>query len=104
MHTQFRRGVIEMCVLSLIYEKDRYGYDIVNELSDHIDVTKGTVYPILSRLKKQKLFENYLKESDEGPIRKYYTLTDKGREYTKELIEGWKVVSAGAQAIISRIE
>ena len=89
MNAQFRKGVLELCVLSLIIEKDCYGYELVECISDHIDITEGTVYPILRRLTKDQLCESYLKESQEGPPRKYYKITTLGLSVYKKQLEEW---------------
>ncbi|MEW6712404.1 MAG: PadR family transcriptional regulator [Candidatus Riflebacteria bacterium] len=87
MNSQFRKGVLEMCILALIARKDCYGYEIIQEISMKMDITKGTVYPLLSRLKADGLFENYIMESAEGPARKYYRITEKGRGHVKTMID-----------------
>ncbi len=60
MNTQFRKGVLEICVLALISKKDMYGYEIVQNISKVIDVNEGTIYPILRRLTKDEYFETYI--------------------------------------------
>ncbi|PLX20101.1 MAG: PadR family transcriptional regulator [Candidatus Muiribacterium halophilum] len=99
-NSQLRKGVLELCVLAVINKKDRYGYEIVNNISKHISVSKGTIYPILSRLKKQGYFENYLEESAEGPVRKYYKITEKGKDFLKQAIEEYKEITSGVIKII----
>ena len=89
MNTQFRKGVLEICVLTLISKKDMYGYEIVQNISKVIEVNEGTIYPILRRLTKEEYFENYILESNEGPARKYYKITDKGRENLDRLKNEW---------------
>lgn len=81
MNTQFRKGVIEMCILALIRQKDMYGYEIVQSISKHTDINEGTVYPILRRLTIDGYFSTYLVESTGGPARKYYCLTLLGESY-----------------------
>ncbi len=90
MNSQFRKGVLEMCILALITQKDCYGYEIIQAVSQKMDISKGTVYPLLARLKKEEYFVNYIKESDEGPARKYYRATDKGRLHVEKMIEDYK--------------
>jgi len=90
MNSQFKKGVLEMCVLSLINYKDCYGYEIVSEISERMKVTSGTIYPLLTRLKKEGYFENYVIESDEGPMRKYYKITQNGKIRFDSLIVEWK--------------
>ncbi|WP_195939605.1 PadR family transcriptional regulator [Romboutsia sp. 1001713B170131_170501_G6] len=90
MNTQFRKGVLEICVLALISKKDMYGYEIVQNISKVIEVNEGTIYPILRRLTKEGYFDTYILESSEGPARKYYKLTDLGKENLNKLIIEWK--------------
>ena len=83
MNVQFKKGVFELCVLALLNEKDCYGYDVSEFLSRHMDISDGTVYPILRRLKAEGLVTTYLSEESGGPPRKYYRITELGRrEYT----------------------
>ena len=89
MNTQFRKGVLEICVLTLISKKDMYGYEIVQNISKVIEVNEGTIYPILRRLTKEEYFETYILESNEGPARKYYKITDKGIENLDRLKNEW---------------
>lgn len=90
MNTQFRKGVIELCVLSLISQKDRYGFEIVQRIAEHTDINEGTVYPILRRLTLEGFFNTYLVESTGGPARKYYSMTPLGNKYLTQLLEDWK--------------
>ncbi|MFP3381079.1 PadR family transcriptional regulator, partial [Bacillus sp. SIMBA_069] len=86
-------GVLELCVLVLLDKQDRYGYELVQMLSDQIEISEGSVYPLLRRLTKEEYFTTYLQESTEGPPRKYYKLTDKGRRYLQELLTEWNEFS-----------
>lgn len=89
MNTQFKKGVLEICVLALISKKDMYGYEIVQNISKVIEVNEGTIYPLLRRLTKEEYFETYILESTEGPARKYYKITDLGIKNLKSLIDEW---------------
>lgn len=80
MNPQYKKGVLELCVLSLLKSRDRYGYEISEYLSKQIDIADGTVYPILRKLKSDGLLTTYLQEESGGPPRKYYSLTELGRE------------------------
>ena len=80
MNTQYKKGVLELCVLSLLHRRDCYGYEISDYLSRHIDIADGTVYPILRKLKADGLLTTYLQEESGGPPRKYYKLTELGRK------------------------
>ena len=83
MNTQYKKGVLELCVLSLLQNGDRYGYEISERLSETIDIADGTVYPILRKLKSDGLVTTYLQEESGGPPRKYYSLTKEGLETYK---------------------
>ena len=80
MNNQYKKGVLEICVLSLLKRHDCYGYEISEYLSRHIDIADGTVYPILRKLKSDGLVSTYLSEESGGPPRKYYSLTSLGLE------------------------
>ena len=80
MNTQYKKGVLELCVLALLRQRDCYGYEISEILSRRIDIADGTVYPILRKLKADGLLTTYLQEESGGPPRKYYKLTELGRE------------------------
>jgi len=90
MDTQFKKGVMDLCVLSLLEKKDYYGYELVQKISEKIQISEGTLYPILRRLEKERYLEKYFRESNEGPSRKYYGITRKGKQKSKELKEEWK--------------
>ena len=80
MNPQYKKGVLELCVLSLLRRQDRYGYEISDYLSKHIDIADGTVYPLLRKLKADGLVTTYLQEESGGPPRKYYRLTQLGED------------------------
>jgi len=90
MNTQFKKGALELCVLSKLADADRYGYDLTEEISSDMTIATGTLYLILKRLKDEEQVSTYLRESDNGPARKYYHLTEKGREYQQQLKTEWK--------------
>ncbi|TFJ92087.1 PadR family transcriptional regulator [Lentibacillus salicampi] len=100
MNIQFKKGALELCVLALLNKQDRYGYEIVQKVSDQIVISEGSVYPLLRRLKKEAYLTTYLQESKEGPSRKYYRLTDKGSDYLHVLHDEWKQFSNGVNQII----
>lgn len=89
INTQFKKGVLELLVMLIVERKDKYGYELVEEVSKIVDVNEGTIYPILKRLTNEHYFETYLKESTEGPPRKYYHLTVLGKERKDELLKEW---------------
>lgn len=88
MNSQYKKGVLELCVLSLLKKRDCYGYEISEYLSRHIDIADGTVYPILRKLKGDGLLTTYLQEESGGPPRKYYKLTSLGaKAYARDRAE-----------------
>jgi len=89
MNIQFKKGVLELCILSLISRRDRYGYDVSESLSRHIDIADGTVYPILRKLKSDGLVTTYLVEESGGPPRKYYKLTELGLKEYEQTKKEW---------------
>lgn len=89
MNIQFKKGVLEMCVLSLLEKGDRYGYEIAQAFTGILDISDGTVYPILRRLKEDGCVSSYLEEASGGPPRKYYTITNHGKEFVFLLRSEW---------------
>ena len=90
MNPQFKKGVLELIVLECVRHRDRYGYELVEEVYRVIDVNEGTIYPLLKRLTNEHYFETYLRESSEGPPRKYYHLTAAGILYRDSLAAEWE--------------
>ncbi len=90
MNSQFKRGIIEMCVIKIISRKDMYGFELIENISQEIEVNENTIYPILRRLTKQGLFDTYTESMSIGAPRKYYTLTQHGEEKLREYEDEWK--------------
>ena len=82
-----------MLVLALLTQDDRYGYDIVSRISEYIEISEGTIYPLFNRLKKEGYVETYLKESSSGPSRKYYHITETGIEAYNNMRREWNEFS-----------
>ncbi len=89
MNTQFKKGIIELCVMKLVSNKDMYGFEVIENISKEIEVNENTIYPILRRLTKQELFETYKESMSIGAPRKYYKLTKKGLERLEEAEYEW---------------
>lgn len=88
---QMRKGILEYCILAILSREDSYAPRIIAELKQaHMIVVEGTLYPILTRQKNAGLLTYRWEESPQGPPRKYYTLTDKGRDYLRSLDEAWE--------------
>ena len=95
--TQVRKGLLELCILNALQGERQYGYDIVKKLRaiDGLVIGEGTIYPILSRFRKQGLVEATVEESPEGPARKYYRLTRVGEECLSEMNAAWEQIQRG---------
>ncbi|MEG0250077.1 MAG: PadR family transcriptional regulator [Peptostreptococcus sp.] len=100
MNTQFKKGALELCVLAMIGKKNMYGYEIVQSISNSIEVNEGTIYPILRRLTKDGYFDTYMEASSEGPARKYYEITERGVEYFLNQRKEWYDFSKVIDSII----
>lgn len=88
---QMRKGVLELCILAMLQERDAYASDIIEHLKGaEMIVVEGTLYPLLTRLKNAGLLAYRWEESTSGPPRKYYSLTHDGRTALSELTESWK--------------
>ncbi len=90
MVTQLKKGALELCVLALLYEKDRYGYELVTLISEEVEVTVGTIYPLLKRIKSEGYVETETRDSLDGPSRKYYHLTENGKENLVQSVKEWR--------------
>ncbi|MFW5644626.1 MAG: PadR family transcriptional regulator, partial [Bacteroidota bacterium] len=88
---QMRKGILEYCILLILSRKDAYATDIINQLKEaKLIVVEGTLYPLLTRQKNAGLLNYRWEESTQGPPRKYYTITEIGKTYLKELDQSWK--------------
>lgn len=100
MQSQLKRGTLEMCVLTILRRGDRYGYELVNLISDAMHITEGTIYPLMKRLKDSGSIESYIVESQEGPPRKYYRITENGIGIQKEQEAEWRSFVAAVNRLI----
>lgn len=89
MNTQFKKGILDLCILYVIHEHEMYGFEIIEKLSTLLDVNENTIYPILRRLTEQELFETYTKVNKLGADRKYYRITEKGIEQMNTYLREW---------------
>ena len=94
--TQVRKGLVELCILNVIVNQELYGYDIVRVLTESggIVASEGTIYPLLARLRREGLVESRLIESDRGPARKYYRLSNKGKNTLKQMNSLWQEIAS----------
>jgi PadR family transcriptional regulator PadR len=88
---QMRRGTLEFCVLALLRDGERYGFDLVKALGEveGMVTSEGTIYPLLSRLRRDRLVETTWRESPTGPPRRYYRITDGGRAALDSFAAEW---------------
>ncbi|MBQ7888448.1 MAG: PadR family transcriptional regulator [Erysipelotrichaceae bacterium] len=89
MNSQFKKGVLELVVMIVVSQHDIYGYELVKQVCEVVQVNEGTIYPLLKRMTNEKYFETYLRESTEGPPRKYYRITPLGLEAMNQLKYDW---------------
>ncbi len=101
---QIRKGLLELCILTALRHDRQYGYDIVKQLRgvDGLMIGEGTIYPILSRFRAQGLVETTVEESPDGPARKYYRLTDLGRQCLDRMQEAWDRIQQGVASLRGR--
>jgi PadR family transcriptional regulator PadR len=101
---QVRKGVLELCILNALAERERYGYDLVKTLVavPGLGVTEGTLYPLLSRLRVAGLVTTRLEESTEGPARKYYSLTKEGRKIMAVMNDYLETLNRGTRQLRSK--
>ncbi|WP_420175829.1 PadR family transcriptional regulator [Luteococcus sp. OSA5] len=103
--TQLRKGALELAVMALLLESPRYGGQLVDALgAQSLEVSTGTIYPVLTRLKKAELVDTHWEESPYGPPRKYYTLTAAGEAELGALTEAWRSLSASIDALLTPAE
>jgi PadR family transcriptional regulator, regulatory protein PadR len=99
--SQMKRGVLELCILSIIAENEVYPSDIIGKLKDsEMIVVEGTLYPLLTRLKNLGLLQYNWQESLSGPPRKYFSLTETGRESLDDLKSSWQELVTSVNQII----
>jgi PadR family transcriptional regulator PadR len=89
LNTQFKKGVLELCALTTLIGGDKYGYELADLLGQKMDISEGSVYPMLKRLQSEGYFETYLRESPTGPARKYYRITISGKQRQAMLLKQW---------------
>jgi len=101
-----RKGVLELCILSIISESDdAYASDILEKLKESkLIVVEGTLYPLLTRLKNEGLLSYRWEESKSGPPRKYYKITEIGENMLSELVIGWRELVDAVDNIITVVK
>ena len=99
MDSQFRRGILEACVLAVLEKGESYGYQMVKDITEFIDITESTLYPILKRLEQTGQVRVFSQEHN-GRLRKYYSITPEGREKVSELLTEWEHIVKLYQFIV----
>ncbi|MDO4678610.1 MAG: PadR family transcriptional regulator [Eubacteriales bacterium] len=89
MDTQRKKGVLDVCVLSVLKKGPSYGYELIGEVSKCIDISESTLYPILKRLENSECLTTYRQEHN-GRIRKYYQITPTGEKRIKDFLDEWE--------------
>lgn len=95
LRSQLLKGVLDGCVLAIIEKEEVYGYELSKKLQDYglKDVSEGTIYPILLRLQKNKWIVGTMRPSESGPNRKYYSITEAGKEALEAIQTEWDLLS-----------
>jgi PadR family transcriptional regulator PadR len=100
--TELRRGVLESCVLAVVRDGEVYAYDLVKVLSEtgSLLTSEGTIYPLLSRLRRDGLVETTWRESGSGPPRRYYRITASGRQSLAAFAAEWRRFVVAVDAVL----
>ena len=101
---QLKKGALDLCVLALLSRGDSYAYEIASRLAQAIDMGEGTIYPLMRRMQADGLVETYLVESSSGPPRKYYRLTNAGRQSFTAQKGAWRAFASAVDAIVGEQE
>ena len=91
MNVQMKKGIVEVCVLGPVADEPSYGYKIISDLSEIIEISESTLYPILKRLEAQDLLKTYNRQYN-GRTRKYYEITKKGKKRIEEFLDEWQEI------------
>ena len=91
MNVQMKKGIVEVCVLGAVADEPSYGYKIISDLSEIIEISESTLYPILKRLEAQVLLKTYNRQYN-GRTRKYYEITKKGKKRIEEFLDEWQEI------------
>lgn len=104
--SQMLKGVLEGCLLAVISKGEIYGYEMIEKLEEYgfTMVSEGSIYPVLLRMKKEELVYVVSKPSPQGPKRKYYSLTAKGKESLHTFMKTWNVLSTSVSHLLSDIK
>lgn len=104
LRSQLLKGVLEGCILLIIHQESVYGYELSQKLQQYglQEVSEGSIYPILLRLQKEQLIRGEFRESPSGPKRKYYHLTDRGKQALEEFKQEWFNIQGPVMKMLER--
>lgn len=91
MNVQIKKGIVEVCVLATLRKEPSYGYKIISDISEIIEISESTLYPILRRLEQQQFLETFSRDFN-GRTRKYYKITPKGMKKIDEFVLEWREI------------
>jgi PadR family transcriptional regulator PadR len=100
LQVQWRKGVLDLCVLAMLSRADSYAYEIASHLAEDIGMGEGTIYPLMRRMQTDGLVKTYLVETPNGPPRKYYKLTAAGRAVFAAQKAEWEVFARSVARIV----
>jgi PadR family transcriptional regulator PadR len=103
LQIQLKKGVLEMCVLTLLSNGDNYAYDIASRMARAVGMGEGTIYPLMRRMQNDGLVSTYLRESDSGPPRKYYSITKAGANALKAQVCDWMAFEAAVKKLLGEL-
>ncbi|MDJ1370497.1 PadR family transcriptional regulator [Gulosibacter molinativorax] len=99
--TNIRKGVLEFCVLALLSRREMYGLELANELTErHLTASEGSLYPLLSRMRTARTVETRWDTPDEGRARRYYTITDRGRQQLQTFAGVWGTIAPQVSGLL----
>lgn len=100
--SEMRRGVVELCLLTAVQEREGYGYEIIQRIKEQsgIELTESTVYPMLTRLANQGLLSTRQEPSPQGPSRRYFKLTANGKRKYEAMVEQWRSFTQSVSQMI----
>lgn len=100
MDAQFKKGILDLCVLSILEKKEIYGYGLKMEMAELMEVNENTLYPLLRRLEKDGYVKTSTHQSEQGRMRKYYCITDVGKEHLRKQRAEWITFKQAAERLI----
>ncbi|MGI6169296.1 MAG: PadR family transcriptional regulator [Christensenellales bacterium] len=100
MNIQLKKGILEMLVLAMLDQKDCYGYELVSGISEKVELAERSIYPLLKRLRDEEWVTTYLKESNLGAPRKYYRLTEAGKQALATMKEEWASLIVAVNSLL----